>query len=88
LPARRCALLPLARGFRRKEGDLAMHLSTYEAKIVQECIENGITSFAEIGISLRVRRNFAAYAAIRQASGDTHLNQVFDPKYIKPKSGS
>lgn len=60
-----------------------MPLSTYQAKIVQEAIENYLMSFAEIGISLRLRRNFAAYAAICRANGDTRLNQVFDPKYIK-----
>jgi hypothetical protein len=60
-----------------------MSLSTDEAKIVQEGIENYMTSFAAIGISFRLRRNFATYAAIRQANGDTRLNQAFDPRHVK-----
>jgi hypothetical protein len=51
--------------------------------IIQRAIENYLTSFAAIGISLRLRRNFSTYVAIRRANGDTHLNQTFDPQYIK-----
>jgi len=60
-----------------------MPLSIYQSMIVQRAIEYYIMSLAEVGISLRLRRNFTAYTAIRRANGDTHLNQAFDPRYIK-----
>jgi hypothetical protein len=58
-------------------------LNIDEANIVQQAIENYIGSFAEVGIALRLRRNFAGYAAIRAANGDTCLNQAYDPQYVK-----
>jgi hypothetical protein len=60
-----------------------MPLTSNESMIVQLVIENYIAAFAKNGITLRLRRNFATYAAIRQANGDDHLNQAFDPKYIQ-----
>jgi hypothetical protein len=60
-----------------------MGLTENEAMVVQGAIETYIASFAAIGIILRVRRNFAAYAAIRAANGDRHFNQAFDPRFVK-----
>jgi hypothetical protein len=54
-----------------------------EAMLIQSTIEGHITALTEAGITLRVRRNFDAYAAIRRDYGDLHLNQVFDPRYAK-----
>ena len=56
-----------------------------EAMVIQQAIENYIASCAVAGISLRLRRNFRNYAMIRSANGDQHLNQAFDPQYIKFK---
>lgn len=58
-------------------------LSTSEFACVQQAIEGYIETFAVGGISLRVRRNFSDYAAIRRAHGDSHLNQAFDPIYTR-----
>jgi hypothetical protein len=60
-----------------------MLLNIDQSMIVQQAIEYYTVSFATAGISLRLRRNFSTYAAIRHANGDTHLNQAFDPQYIK-----
>jgi hypothetical protein len=60
-----------------------MSLSADESEVVQLAIEHYMTFLVDVGITLRLRRNFLAYAAIRQANGSDHLNQVFDPKYIK-----
>jgi hypothetical protein len=60
-----------------------MPLNNDQSMIAQRAIEDYLASFATIGISLRLRRNFATYAAIRRAHGDSHLNQAFDPQYIK-----
>jgi hypothetical protein len=60
-----------------------MRLNRHEAAIIQQAIEHYIGSFAAIGITLRLRRNFVNYMAIRAANGDSHLNQAFDPKYVK-----
>jgi hypothetical protein len=61
-----------------------MSLSNDEPMIVQTAIENYFKFFAGFGITLRLRRNFSSYVAIRQINGDgDHLNQTFDPKYNK-----
>jgi hypothetical protein len=60
-----------------------MMSSADEAMVVQAAIETYIASFAAIGIFLRVRRNFAAYATIRAANGDLRLNQAFDPRLVE-----
>jgi hypothetical protein len=51
--------------------------------IVQSAIEDYIAALADAGITLRVRRNFETYAAIRRGYGDLHLNQAFDPRHIR-----
>lgn len=79
LAARCCRIAAIAHGFGRKKGDLAMPSNIDHPMIIQRAIENYLTSFAAIGISLRLRRNFSTYVAIRRANGDTHLNQTFDP---------
>jgi hypothetical protein len=56
-------------------------LNVKESVIVQMAIEGYVASLAEAGITLRVRRNFETYAAIRLANGVMHLNQAFDPRY-------
>jgi hypothetical protein len=76
--------IPSAPAAAAKKGDSAMSLKNIdEAKIIQQAIENYMVSLAAIGISLRLRRDFIAYAAIRKTNGNTHLNQAFDPQYIK-----
>ncbi|MGH7053177.1 MAG: hypothetical protein ACREFA_05095 [Stellaceae bacterium] len=50
---------------------------------IQLAIEEYMTALADAGITLRVRRNFKAYAAVRRDHGDHHLNQVFDPQYAR-----
>jgi hypothetical protein len=52
-------------------------------KVIQSAIENYIGALADAGITLRVRRNFETYAAIRRSYGDLHLNQAFDPHHIR-----
>lgn len=56
---------------------------TEAAMPLQSTIEKYMAALADAGITLRVRRNFAAYAAIRRDYGDLHLNQAFDPRYAK-----
>ncbi len=58
-------------------------LSADESTRIQQAIDAYITALATAGVSLRVRRNFGAYAAIRHAHGDTHLNQAFDPAFTR-----
>ena len=58
-------------------------LSTNEFECIQLAIEGYIEAFAAADISVRVRRNFGDYAAIRYAHGDTHLNQAFDPTFTR-----
>jgi hypothetical protein len=55
-------------------------LTIYEQARLQRSIEHSISFLGEAGISLRVRRNFETYLAIRRAHGDTHFNQSFDPR--------
>jgi hypothetical protein len=55
-------------------------LIPYEFERVQRTIEDIIAALGEAAISLRVRRNFETYAAIRRANGENHLNQTFDHK--------
>jgi hypothetical protein len=55
-------------------------LTTYESARIQLAIEGSIAALLEARISLRVRRNFETYAAIRRTHGDIHLNQAFDPR--------
>jgi len=54
--------------------------TTYESARIQLAIEGSLAALLEARISLRVRRNFETYAAIRRAHGDIHLNQAFDPR--------
>jgi hypothetical protein len=58
-------------------------LSSYDFACIQLAIDGYFEAFAAAGISLRVRRNFGNYAAIRRAHGDTHLNQAFDPIFTR-----
>jgi hypothetical protein len=53
-----------------------------EATIIQETIEGYISFLAEAGFTIRVRRNFETYAAIRLANGAMSLNQAFDPRHV------
>jgi len=55
-------------------------LTAYEFARVQIAIEGSIAALGASGISLRVRRNFETYAAIRRTHGDIRLNQAFDPR--------
>lgn len=55
-----------------------------ETTIIQSAIEGYIAVLEALGLSLRVRRNFHDYAAIRRRNGDGRLNQVFDPRFVKP----
>jgi hypothetical protein len=55
-------------------------LTTYESAHIQVAIEGSIAALLEARLSLQVRRNFEAYAAIRRTHGDIHLNQAFDPR--------
>jgi hypothetical protein len=55
-------------------------LTAYECARIQIAIEESIATLGTAGISLRVRRNFETYAAIRRIHGDIHLNQAFDPR--------
>src|SRR5271165_5349292 len=55
-------------------------LTTYESARIQIAIEGSLAALGGVGISLRVRHNFEAYAAIRRTHGDFHLNQAFDPR--------
>jgi hypothetical protein len=60
-----------------------MSLNIHESMIVQLAIDEYMERLSEIGIFLRVRRNFDSYAAIRHAHGDHHLNQAFDPRHMQ-----
>jgi hypothetical protein len=62
---------------------MARLLSTEEHACIQQAIENYISSLGAEGIALRVRRNFETYIAIRHQHGDIHLNQAFDPKFVR-----
>jgi hypothetical protein len=62
---------------------MARSLSTEEHACVQHAIDGYIATLGAAGISLRVRRNFEAYIAIRHHHGDIHLNQAFDPKCVR-----
>jgi hypothetical protein len=46
-------------------------------------IERYLVALDAIGISLRVRHDFASYVAIRRMQGETHLNQAFDPARVR-----
>ncbi len=54
-------------------------LSTHEFACIQQAIEWYVEALAAHGISLRVRRNFSDYAAIRHAHCDTDPDQAFGP---------
>ncbi len=60
-----------------------MPLNVEESMVVQLAIEGYVASLAEAGVTLRVRRNFETYAAIRLANGTMHLNQAFDPRHAR-----
>lgn len=60
-----------------------MQLTREESESAQSAIEASVNALATAGLSLRVRRNFDAYRAIRAANGDTHLNQAFDPGHTR-----
>jgi hypothetical protein len=53
------------------------------AMTMQLTVEEYIVVLAEAGIILRVRRDFAAYNALRRSLGHFHLNQAFDPRHVK-----
>ncbi len=53
------------------------------AMTMQLTVEGYIAALAEIGIILRVRRDFETYNALRRSLGHPHLNQAFDPRCIK-----
>src|SRR6516165_11722735 len=55
-------------------------LTTFESARIQLAIEGSTAALLEARISLRVRRNFETYAAIRRTHGDILLNQAFDPR--------
>lgn len=58
-------------------------LSPTERNIV-ETVQNRLTDrLAESGLYARRRHDFPGYVAIRQAHGDTHLNQAFDPLHVE-----
>jgi hypothetical protein len=82
LPARLRRISAAARIFAAR-GDLAMPSSIDESMAVQLAIEGYIASLADAGITLRVKRNFETYAAIRIANGVMHLNQAFDPRHVR-----
>jgi hypothetical protein len=54
-----------------------------EFTMVQSAIEGYIEDYARNGISLRVRRDFHKYVAVRRVHGDLHLNQAFDPHFTR-----
>jgi hypothetical protein len=54
-----------------------------EFTTIQSAIEGYIVAGAQEGISLRMKRDFHKYAAVRRANGDAHLNQAFDPKFSR-----
>ena len=58
-------------------------LSAYETARIQSAIEGYISALDKAGISLRVRRNFESYVALRRSHGETHLNQAFDPAKVR-----
>jgi hypothetical protein len=60
-----------------------MPLSIEESTAIQLAIEGHIGSLADAGITLRVKRNFETYAAIRLANGVMHFNQAFDPRHVR-----
>jgi hypothetical protein len=60
-----------------------MPFNIEESMVVQLAIEGYIASLAEAGITLRVRRNFETYTAIRLANGTMQLNQAFDPRHVR-----
>jgi len=58
-------------------------LSANESTRIQQAIDGYTAALGAAGISVRVRRNFGGYAAIRHAHGDDHLNQAFDPAFTR-----
>jgi hypothetical protein len=62
---------------------MARPISTEEHACIQHAIEGSIEALGATEISLRLRRNFGAYAAIRRHYGDIHLNQAFDPQCVR-----
>ncbi|HEV2098233.1 MAG TPA: hypothetical protein VGR45_04835 [Stellaceae bacterium] len=58
-------------------------LSANESVRIRRGIDRYRAALAAAGISLRECHNFADYAAIRHAHGDTHLNQAFDPAFTR-----
>jgi hypothetical protein len=61
-------------------------LTNDEFARVQLAIEGYVEILAAIGITVRVRRDFDKYVAMRHAQGDIHLNQAFDPTFTCFKS--
>lgn len=53
------------------------------AMTMQLAVEEYIATLADAGITLRVRRDFATYAALRRSHGEFRLNQAFDPRHVK-----
>ncbi len=54
-----------------------------EFTTIQSAIEGYLATAARAGISLRVRRDFHDYVAVRRAQGHAHLNQAFDPEFAR-----
>lgn len=50
---------------------------------IQSAIEGYLATGAREGVSLRVKRDFHEYVAVRRTHGDTHLNQAFDPQFTR-----
>lgn len=60
-----------------------MALTSHEAQSAHSAVEAYVAALERVDLSMRIRRNFDAYRAIRAANGDTHLNQAFDPRHTR-----
>ena len=62
-------------------------LNPNEKQITQTTQSRFRDTLTENGISLCLRSDFNEYVGIRHRHGDTHLNQVFDPRHVKFSAG-
>ncbi|MBV8890110.1 MAG: hypothetical protein JO267_10035 [Alphaproteobacteria bacterium] len=62
---------------------MARPLNNDEHARVQHAIDDYVANLGAAGISLRLRRNFHNYVAVRHSYGETHLNQAFDPQHVR-----
>ena len=62
-------------------------LTRAEEQIMNIAAESYSKMLDNIGVSVQVRHDFAAYRAIRAAHGEHHLNQVFDERHVEFSTG-